>query len=100
MEREKYEVYCKMFKQAQVMMEQIENEVLKGESKLLINGYEIKVNYVWSVFISVCDEEKGTYFIDLEFKNGHNEYQRIYGERKLEIKKGENYYDRKEKQKG
>ena len=68
-ERQKYEIYRQMFNRAQELVNKI-----KGH---LIHVYPI----VYGVFVSVGDEEKGLYFVDVEVGGGSNsgKYERFRG---------------------
>lgn len=68
-ERQKYEIYRQMFDKAQELRIEIEGH--------LIHVYPI----VYSVFVSVGDEEKGLYFVDIEVGGGSNsgKYERFRG---------------------
>ena len=68
-DRQKYEIYTKMFDRAQELRIEIEGH--------LIHVYPI----VYSVFVSVGDQEKGLYFVDVEVGGGSNtgKYRRFRG---------------------
>lgn len=64
-ERQKYEVYRQMFDRAEELTTEI-----KGH---LIHVYP----RIYGVFVSVGDEEKGLYFVDIEVAD--EKYERVRG---------------------
>ena len=61
-EKKRYEIYCYMFDNAQELEIKIQNN--------LIHKYSI----VYTVFVSVEDEEKGLYFVDVEAGGSRETY--------------------------
>ena len=68
-DRQKYEIYRQMFDRAQELRIEIEGHLIHVYSK------------IWGVFVSVGDEEKGLYFVDVEVGGGSNsgQYKRFRG---------------------
>ena len=60
-EKKRYEIYCHMFDNAQELTIKIQNN--------LIHKYS-----VYTVFISVGDEEKNLYFVDVEAGGSREAY--------------------------
>ena len=66
-DRQKYEIYTKMFDRAQ-------------ELRIEIEGYLIHVYpIVYSVFVAVGDEEKSLYFVDVEAGGSKETYFHFRG---------------------
>lgn len=66
-ERQKYETYRRMFDKAQELRIEIEGHLIH------------KFSMVYGVFVSVGDEEKGLYFVDVEVGGGSGKYNRVRG---------------------
>lgn len=68
-ERQKYETYRRMFDRAQELRIEIEEHLIHVYSR------------IYEVFITVGDEEKGLYFVDVEVGGGSNtgKYRRFRG---------------------
>ena len=68
-EKTKYEIYKKMFDRAQEFTHEIEEHLSHVYSR------------IYSVFVSVGNEEKGLYFVDIEVGGGSNsrQYKRVRG---------------------
>lgn len=64
--RKKYEIYRQMFDKSQEFMQRVQEHLSQEYSK------------VYTVFISVGDEEKGLYFVDVE-AGGNKPYFRYRG---------------------
>lgn len=63
-DRQKYEIYTQMFDKAQ-------------ELRIEIERHLIHMSMIYEVFVSVEDEEKGLYFVDIEV--GGEKYERVRG---------------------
>lgn len=63
-DRELYNVYCEMFKNARAFEERLRNALEK-------KGYN-----VYCVYMAVGDEETRKYFVDIEYSNGTAETYR------------------------
>lgn len=64
-DRQKYEIYRQMFDKAQELRIEIERHLSHVYPK------------IYGVFVSVGDEEKGLYFVDIEV--GAEKYERVRG---------------------
>ena len=73
MERELYNVYCKMFNEAEQLTEKINKSLLANNAT------------VYSVFVSVGKEETKEFFVDIEYnENGYNRLRGLITKEKLE----------------
>ena len=68
-DRQKYEIYRQMFDRAEELTVKIQEHLIH------------KYSMVYTVFVSVGDEEKGLYFVDIEVGGGSNsgKYERARG---------------------
>ena len=68
-DRQKYETYRQMFDRAEKLTIEIKEHLIHVYSR------------IWGVFVSVGDEEKGLYFVDVEVGGGSNsgKYKRVRG---------------------
>lgn len=66
---EKYQIYTAMYEQARILESAIRRY------------YEEREYTVYCVYLAVADEEKKTYFVDIEVGGSPEKYHRIYGEK-------------------
>lgn len=67
-DRQKYEVYRKMFNRAEELRIEIKKHLIHVYPK------------IYGVFVAVGDEEKGLYFVDVEVSGGNSgSYKRFRG---------------------
>ena len=67
-DRQKYETYRQMFDRAEKLTIEIKEHLIHVYSR------------IWGVFVSVGDEEKGLYFVDVEVSGSNSgSYKRFRG---------------------